>query len=398
LPDSLCFTSGAVPSQMPVEHKLKLRVAGHGGAFYYDLADRDWRAVEITENGCRIVSPPVPLFMRNKNTKAQVEPDFSGDVRLLENHVRFKSDEDLLLYIVYVVTCLVPGIPHAVLILCGEKGSAKSTAMRFTRSIVDPANSDLLIMPNSSSDLILSLFNNYMPCYDNLAVLSKEKSDILCVASTGGGSTKRTLYSETDETILKFKHCPVLNGINVVATQDDLLDRTILLELERIPDADRREESAVWDAFEADKAKILGGALNVLHRAMGIYRNLTLTNLFRMADFTRWGYAVAEAIDGCGDRFLEAYENNQQRANEEALANHPVATAVITLMKELDEWESTVSELLDELKLTAENEGIPTRSRLWPRAPHVLILLTLPGAVCAVAKRTKAPTKQISLP
>ncbi|NTU22480.1 hypothetical protein HPY28_19340 [Brevibacillus sp. HB1.2] len=233
------------------QHSLQLRVAELDGAFYYDLADKSWRVVEITPQGCSILDNPPTLFVRNKNLKAQAEPDFDGDLRCVLNHVRLKDADDQLLYLVYLVTCLIPNIPHPVLVLSGEKGASKSTTMRMTRSIIDPAVRDLLTMPNSKQDLALSLANNYMPCFDNLDTLSAEKSDLLCIASTGGGFSKRTLYSDDDETILEFLRCVGLNGINVVATRADLLDRSIVIELERIDENERMEEKEVWKAFNA---------------------------------------------------------------------------------------------------------------------------------------------------
>ena len=45
---------------------------------------------------------------------------------------------------------------------------------------------------------------------------------------------------------------------------------------------------------------MIGGAFTLLSKAMAIYPHVELNELFRMADFTRWGYAVAEAA-GVGD-------------------------------------------------------------------------------------------------
>ncbi|QLY79971.1 hypothetical protein [Clostridium intestinale] len=84
--------------------------------------------------------------------------------------------------------------------------------MKKDRSIVDPAVRDVVSMPTSKEDLALILSNNYMPCFDNLDNITTEKSDMLCIAATAGGFSKRTLYSD-DETILYFKEPVSLNGI-----------------------------------------------------------------------------------------------------------------------------------------------------------------------------------------
>lgn len=358
------------------ERKLEKRVAKYNGDFYYDLVDSKGRVIKITNEGCKVEENPPILFTRNKNMKEQIEPDFSIDrkslIDLVDKHFRFRTEEDKIIYTVYLVTCFVADIPHPILVLHGEKGAAKSTTMRMTRSLVDPAIRDLLTMPTSISDLALILANNYMPSFDNLETISAEKSDMLCTAATGGGFSKRTLYTDEDETILSFKRSVALNGINIVATRADLLDRCIISELERISFEERRTEKEVWDAFESDKAKILGACLMAVSKAIEIYPSIELDRLGRMADFTIWGYAVAEALEIGGEEFLNAYLNNQSRANEEAISSNPVAAAIVAMMKGSTSWSGSVARLLEELEKVADIEKINTKVRAWPKASHVL--------------------------
>lgn len=354
------------------ERTLHLRVAKKDEKYYYDLANETWEVVEVTPNGCEVLKNPPILFTRNNNMDEQIKPNFDGDIKLLLNHVRFKSEEDRLLYLVYVVSCFVPDIPHIVLVYSGEKGASKSTSMRMTRQVVDPAFRDLQTMPNGIQDLAISLANNYMPCYDNLDSLSAEKSDLLCIASTGGSFSKRTLYTDDEETFLELKRCPALNGINVVVTRSDLMDRSIVLELDRIPEEERKEESVVWSEFNKDKPSIVGGALQTLSKAMAIYPTVQLDKLSRMADFTRWGYAIAEAMGYKGEQFLEAYKNNQNQSNEEAIYNHPVAACVVALMRNRSKWVGSVAQLLTALEGMAIVEKININMKSFPKAAHIL--------------------------
>ena len=72
-------------------------------------------------NACDVLKKPPILFTRNKNTKSQALPNFKGDLKLLLNHIRIKNEDDQILYLTYLVTCLIPSIPHAVLVFSGEK-------------------------------------------------------------------------------------------------------------------------------------------------------------------------------------------------------------------------------------------------------------------------------------
>ena len=86
------------------------------------------------------------------------------------------------------------------------------------------------------------LSHHWVAYFDNLSEVPAWLSDILCCAVTGAGFSKRELYSDDDDVTYAFRRCLGLNGINVVATRSDLLDRSILLRLGRIPRERRRGE------------------------------------------------------------------------------------------------------------------------------------------------------------
>lgn len=351
---------------------LSRRCTKYEGSYYYDLADSNWSNVIIGRDGWKIVSEAPILFVRNKNMKAQVIPEKYEDLSILNKHYRYKSKDDEILHMVNIVTKFIPDMAHPIDVIHGEKGASKTTSMKKDRSIVDPAMRDVVSMPTSKEDLALILSNNYMPCFDNIDNITPEKSDMLCMASTGGGFSKRKLYTDDEETILYFKEPVSINGINIVATRADLLDRSILFELERISPQERKEESVLWEEFDADKPKILGAIFTTLSKAMTIYDDVKLDRMGRMADFTRWGYAIAEAAGIGGEVFLDAYINNQSRANEEAVESNPVAAAIIKMMISSNIWTGTVARLLGQLNIVAETESINVHSKLWAKEPNVL--------------------------
>ena len=355
------------------EIEVSKRCTIQDNVIYYDLGDKKSTIIRINENRWKVDDEKRILFIRKNNMSEQVMPVQHEDLYgVLGNHFRFKDEEDRILHTVSLVTRLIPHIPHPVEVIHGEKGASKTTTMKMNRSIVDPACRDIISIPKAIQDVAITMFNNYMPCFDNIDTISSEKSDLFCLACTGGGYSRRVLYSDSDEQILYFKSRITLNGINVMATKADLLDRCIVLTLERIPEDERKEEAKVWEDFNKDKPKILGAIFSTLSKAMEIYPTVNLTKLGRMADFTRWGYAVAEACGIGGDIFLEAYLNNQKKANQEAVESNPVATALIKYMEENLSFTGTVSTLLTVLNQVAETEQLDTMSKLWAKEPNVL--------------------------
>jgi len=197
-------------------------------------------------------------------------------------------------------------------------------------------------------------------------------SDALCRAVTGEGFSKRELYTDDDDVIYAFRRCLGLNGINLAAQKPDLLDRSILFKLERITREDRKGEKDLWARFEEKRSGILGGIFDVLAQTMRLRRTIELHILPRMADFTFWGCAAAQALGHTQEEFLDAYYANIGEQNEEAIHENPVAIALTALMERRDEWEGTPSELLENLEAMAEVEKIDMRQKSWPKAANAL--------------------------
>lgn len=356
------------------EHKLYLRVAEYKGTFYYDLADKEGQVIEITPNGYQISQTPPPVFRRSANMVGQVVPARHGNILLLKKHLRSKTLWDEILLVVTIVSYFIPNIAHPIIVTAGEKGAAKTTSMSFLRRIIDPASRDLFVLPKGEMDMAHILCNNYAPFFDNIEFITAMQSDMLCRAITGGGTSKRALYTDMEDVILEFRNCISINGINVVATRSDLLDRSIINELERIPKHERKEERVVWQEFEADLPTILAGIFEVMSKAMKLYPEVDLTSLPRMADYCRWGYAIAEVIGYGGESFLQAYENNLNRANDSVINDDPIAAAIVAFMRERTEWDGYVSQLFDELEQISLVEKISCKSERWPKRPHILTL------------------------
>ena len=133
--------------------------------------------------------------------------------------------------------------------------------------------------------------------------------------------------------VLSFRRCVVLNGIQPGVTRPDLLDRTIPLHLERMEPGQRKEEREFWAAFEAARPRLVGAMFDALAQAMRRYPTVHLPALPRMADFCRWGYAVADALGLGGAAFLQAYTDAIGAQNTAAIENHAVAATVIALLR-----------------------------------------------------------------
>ena len=356
------------------QYRLYNRVAPDpdGDGIWIDMCNDRGQAIHVTAEGWQIVDKPPILFRRYSHQQPLVAPVRGGDPKKFFQFVNLAEDnEDIV--IVAVISFLIPNIPHVVLVLYGIQGSAKTTLLKLILALIDPSAADIPSIPRDERELVQQLAHHWCGFYDNVGSLPWWASDVLCRATTGGGFTKRELYTDDDDVIYNFRRCIALNGINIAAQRPDLLDRCLLIGLKHIPEDKRKTEVEFWLEFGKVKGEILGGFLDTLSKAIRIYPTINLEQLYRMADFTRWGCAISEALGINKNKFLAAYDIKVESQIEEAARSSPVAEVIPEFMVGKLNWEGTPSELHSKLLETAKKMGISTRQKEWPKAPNALI-------------------------
>ncbi|MFZ2226474.1 MAG: hypothetical protein WA064_03390 [Candidatus Moraniibacteriota bacterium] len=351
------------------KYELSIRGAYSGGCIWYDLVNDEYKAIKIDKTGWAVIDTPPILFKRNIQNE-QIVPERGGSVLDLLKFVNIKGEKQRLLFLVSTITYFIPNIPRPIQVYFGSQGSAKSTTNRIVKSVVDPSKVELLTLLNETRELTQQLDQHYLLSFDNLASLEVKTSDTLCRAVTGGGLSKRKLYTDSDNVIFEFKRAIIINGVNLVANKPDLLDRSLLFELERIEEENRKAEEDFWQEFNLVKPKILGAIFDALSKALIILPAVKLEKTPRMADFAKWGCAIAEAIGYTQKQFVEAYEENYGMQNRQAIEENPVASAILMLVGNRKNWNGTSRDLLKEIKAIAEKEDLDMK--FFPKSPSAL--------------------------
>lgn len=228
---------------------------------YIDLCECRGRAIRVTAKGWEIVEHPPILFKRFSHQQPLPLPERNGDPWKLLEFLNIKEDDEStkLILLCTAISYLIPEIPHPILVIYGPQGSGKSLFFVVLRSMIDPSAVIMMTIARGDRELIQQLDHHWFSVYDNVSILPEWVSDILCRAVTGGGFTKRELYTDDSDITYKFKRCVGLNGINIAAQKADLLDRAILICMPHIPEDKRREERAMLEGFDSCKASIFGG-------------------------------------------------------------------------------------------------------------------------------------------
>ena len=362
------------------QREIYVRVAGHGGNIYIDLANENWQIVEVTADGWRVVdgeATPV-RFRRLRGMLALPTPlpakplaDGSGKVDvLLSRFINVAAQDTIKLIVAWLVQAFRPAGPYPVLLFQGEQGSAKSTTERIVRALVDPSVAPLRTTPRSEHDLYIAADNAHVVALDSISTLQPWLSDALCRLSTGGGFSTRTLYENREEELFDGMKPVILNGITDVATRPDLLDRALVVTLPSIPEEARKPEAELWREFEQARPAILAALFDAVSGALRTVEGVRLEGMPRMADFAVWATAAEESLGWKSGAFMAAYTGNRKEATEGALEADPVAGAIRTLMANRNEWSGTATELWTALNDLTDDEV--RRTRDWPKAPNAL--------------------------
>lgn len=351
------------------QHAVFMRSAEFKSTLYIDLADEQWRVVEIDAEGWRIIQKPPIRFRRTDGMQALPVPQAGGSIDLLRPFLNVKSNDEFVLAVAWLLGALRPLGPYPILSLAGEQGSSKSTFSLFMRLLVDPNAAPLRSLPREIRDLYISGKNAHVLAFDNLSGLPSWISDGLCRMATGGGFAVRGLYSDDRETIFEAMRPIIMNGIGDMVERADLADRALVLTLEAIPEDKRQPASELMASFQAVRPAILGALFDGIVEGLRRHSDIRLQRLPRMADFAKWATACETAFWPIGS-FAAAYDGNQQKAVADVLEADLIANAVSQFMADRTGWEGTASDLLSVLSDVVGDRA--TRSRGWPDSARAL--------------------------
>lgn len=362
------FVLGGIAKHDGYKQRVHLRIADRNGGHYLFIADEHLQVIEVLPTGWRITGKPPVKFWKPASMQALPIPQTGGDLSLLWQFVNI-PEHDRLLVLAWLLESMRAETPKPILALSGTQGSAKSSTQNKLRQLIDNSAVNLRAAPKSVEDVFISAGCNWFSSFENISHLTPKMQDALCTLATGGGFASRTLYTNDEETVIEVR-CPVIiNSIPNVITAQDLTDRSICVELPRI---DYREESEINAAWEAAKSAIFGGLLDLFVKTLARLPVVKLEKPPRMADFTRLGEAMAQALGHPAGVFDTLYKANRSESVAAALESSPVGVAIRELADNYQGTSRTV--YYGTVKALYETLSIDYRNNAesWPRSPRGL--------------------------
>lgn len=342
--------------------ELHHRMVKTENGFLYDVGDNE-TTVSITPGFVKITDYPAKTFITDNSDRVQVLPDLTADPKKLQELMKpffnLRSSKDWILLMTFIAVAFIAGISHPILFLEGEKGSAKSTICRWIQSIVNPKVTGLYRFPDNAKDLSVILGREFALCFDNLGGIRKEMADILCQAVTGGYVVERKLFTN-DETVTRgLKTILVLNGLNLLSNKEDLLDRVLIITLERFQSNERISEKELEVKFDVVKPQILGGFFNAVAKALTTDIN-PIKEKIRLLDYQEFAVKCGIAMGFSQDEIERAFAENADAITENVLENNPLTEYIVNMMYNKQTVSIAVSVLHEKLREKyGKHPGVP---------------------------------------
>jgi len=343
--------------------EVHIRCAALGEGYVIDLGEPGMsRAIVVRAGGWTVTDQHGLLFQRPDSMRPLPEPVGGGSLDPLWGLVNVPENARLLVT-TWLLDCLRPNTPFPLLEAIGEQGSAKSGLQTILKRLIDPSAIELRSAPRSGEDVFVGAAQGWLLAYDNVSHLSPDLQDVLCRVSTGATYATRKLYTNAEESSIRAKRPVTLNGIGAGITAQDLVDRTISLELPAIED--RREKAAIDTEFDRLHPALLGALIDLFASALAILPTITIERdrRPRLIEFARLGCAVAVAMGGTADAFLAEFEAMRAESIGRTLDASPVAGALLVYLEGRPDrfTEYTVKRLFESLDRPDGDA--------WPRSP-----------------------------
>lgn len=346
LADAMTVLEGVAADAPP--RQLHIRVARHEDQIIVDLATPEGRCVSISPHGWRREGSAPVLFRRSGAMKPLPEPISDGDGLAKLQDLLNTDEEGFHLLVAWLIACFIPDLPHPILTFRGEQGTGKSYAAKMVIGIIDPSGAPKRTAPRDIKAWATQAFNSWALCLDNVSIIADWLSDALCRAVTGDGIVDRALYTDDDVVVLEFRRVLAMTTIDAGALAGDLAERLVTIELHTIPDAKRREENEMDQAYADAHASILASLFDLLAEVLKVLPKVVLKERPRMADFAR----ILAAVDQVqGWNTMDTYKASARDAVADVLDGEPFAQAVVAMVDRAgpEGLTLTTQEILDKV-------------------------------------------------
>lgn len=323
--------------------RVWLRVAKVKGRIYHDLGQRRDRFVRLSADGWRVVrSTKGARFYRSSLTAPLPTPVRGGSLDLLRPFVNATHQQWPLLWATLVCN-LDPTVAQPIRVWDGSFGSGKTWSARRVNDLIDPIHVGDWDAPSSERDWYAAAPQAWVIPLDNVSNLDRKFANLLCKASTGGGSVVRELFQTRSANALSLQRAVSLTTTGLGGLPTDLASRIAWFETKPFA---RRAESVLLDEWGVAHPLILGALYDLACKVMATLPDIEVEDPPRLVEFARRLAAVDQIL---GTQGLGYYQASTARLAEETLQGHPLTAALVNYVRRKGAVHETAAELLQSI-------------------------------------------------
>lgn len=239
--------------------------------------------------------PLVPLF---EDTPQPWWEELLGDC--FDNILSLPRDEAMVLLRAWILTVLFRNavMTRPILALIGQPGSGKSTLChRIYTLLYGPRKALGKITTPDNFDT--SLANDPLTFFDNVDTPERWLPDRLALAAGNSELTKRKLYTNTETVTIQMQGYLGITAHNPQFGREDVADRFVLLQFERLPDGARKGETDIINRIARRRHAMWGAIVQDVQTILSTPKpKASEIPDFRVADFAAMGLWISRALGG----------------------------------------------------------------------------------------------------
>jgi hypothetical protein len=344
--------------------KQWLRLAKKDNNYYYNMGD-GINALKINTKEITTINEGVFFSYLPHTQSIQVNPDLDNsslkDIGRIFDFINIEDRSSKILLLTYIISLFNPIINKYILYFHGMKGASKTTSFRIIRSLVDPSpidvhesrDANLVSIPyNQNATKEVKILTDYHYClyFDNVNYLSRSVQSEFARMALGQVDAERKLHTNQELIIYQNKPAIGINGVNQIMTQDELIQRSLIIEID--PIKTRKTDEQIWSDFHKQKPAIFASLLKVFQKTLTILEteDIDSSRLPRMADAARFMTAAAIALGVTKEDFYDILTENTHNQDQQAVDFSPTGKAIIEFIKSEQSWQGTVGDLHRDIK------------------------------------------------
>lgn len=202
------------------------------------------------------------------------------------------------LYHAQMLTLFMQGVlrTRPLVLISGESGSAKTMLGERVGWLLVGPRFNAVAMPEDTDDFEALVTGTPFAVLDNVQKFRNSSSiqGLMMIAATGGGVSKRELYSTNQQVTFRMQATLYLSAIQSPFRGDEVANRLLIFPTQKLEAY--RASAEIAEEFDAHREEIMGEVVvriqNVL-KALHQNQNMPIRTQFRMADFAAFFLKVA---------------------------------------------------------------------------------------------------------